>query len=131
MYTVTETGQITNAASTYAKSTTFVLSVYNCMTSTDTVVITPSTIAPITMSLITAASGAVTVAEFTQASLYCLQSDIVYSITTSANAGQSTTFITFSSSTRVISWAPPTTAGVYTVKVTGQIANGGGSNAVT
>ena len=63
--------------------------------------------------------------------MYCLQSDIVYSASTTANAVQSTSFITFDSSSRVISWSVPTEAGEYTVTVAGKIANGGAANTVT
>jgi len=55
-----------------------------------------------------------------------LQSDIVYTSVITANAGQSTAFITFNAATVLITWTAPTVAGVFTVAVTGQITNAAG-----
>jgi hypothetical protein len=43
----------------------------------------------------------------------------VYTATTTADSGQSTSFIAFNAVTRVISWTAPTAAGVYTTTVSG------------
>ena len=61
VYTTTITGQITNAVDTYTATTTFVLTVYSCSTSIDTITITPSTTTSVTMTLNDATSGLQTI----------------------------------------------------------------------
>jgi hypothetical protein len=63
--------------------------------------------------------------------MYCYQTDIVYTGAITADAGQSTSFITLNIATRVISWTAPTVAGVYSVTITGKITNAGADNAVS
>ncbi len=49
VYTTTVTGSITNAAGTRVAETSFVLTVTSCAASTDTISITASIVAPVTM----------------------------------------------------------------------------------
>ena len=49
VYTVTVTGSITNSVGSKTATTNFVLGVYSCLTSTDTITITPSVLTPVNM----------------------------------------------------------------------------------
>lgn len=94
---------------------------YSCLTSTDNIVLTAYTTEPVSMPLISATSGSYTVPEFTLVSSACVQSDIVYSAVITADSTQSTVFITFETTTRVITWSVPSVAGIYTTYVSGTI----------
>jgi hypothetical protein len=61
VYTANITGQIANAVGTYTATTTFVITVYSCSTSIDTITITPSTTTSVTMTLSDATSGSQTI----------------------------------------------------------------------
>jgi hypothetical protein len=54
----------------------------------------------------------------------------VYTAVITADSMQSTAFITFTASTRKISWASPSAAGVYTVTITGTISKSSGDDIV-
>ena len=52
-----------------------------------------------------AAATTITITQFTEDSIFCTSSDIVYSMTlTPTTTGTPTSFITFISTTRVVSW---------------------------
>jgi hypothetical protein len=85
----------------------------------------------VVIALSAATSGSQTVSAFTLSSKSCLQSDIIYSATITADATQTVSFISFDTATLIISWTAPVEGGVFTVSVKGSVTNAGASNAVT
>ena len=79
-----------------------------CSISTDTIVITPSIMTPVSMALSAATSGSLAVAMFTLSSKSCLQSDIIYSASITADSTQNLSFITFNTVSLIIAWTVPT-----------------------
>jgi hypothetical protein len=57
VYTATVTGLIANRGLPNAKTTTFILTVTSCPTSTDSIIILPSVTTPVNMTLIEATGG--------------------------------------------------------------------------
>jgi hypothetical protein len=122
-FTITVTGKIV-AVSEFTKNIFFSLLVYDCTNSPETITITPST-SPGAQTYMTGAAVASTgIIGFTENSTVCAASDVIYSMTVTPDTpGLSTSFITFTSSTRAVSWQTNNInqVGSYTIQITGKI----------
>ncbi len=107
-FQITITGTITTyTPSDHTASVTYFLTVtLHCDYSTEGNLIVVSASPTDKIYTVGATGSSITITKFTVTSNYCSEADIVYSMSvTPSVSGSSTTFITFDSSSQVVSWS--------------------------